>query len=68
MSDGHYNSVPSAEACQQDCQVHLDGKSSLAPAPARMIQDLFFFWSSLNTHDAQMLIVTVSVILLISHC
>ena len=26
VSDGHYNSVPSAEACQQDCQVdhHVD--------------------------------------------
>ena len=22
VSDGHYNSVPSAEACQLDCQVH----------------------------------------------
>ena len=52
MSDGHYNSVPSAEACQQDCQVQLDGKSSLDPAPARMILDLFFRGSSLNTHDA----------------
>ena len=24
MSEGHYNSVPSAEACQQDCQVDTD--------------------------------------------
>ena len=24
MSDGHYHSVPSAEACQQDCQVDPD--------------------------------------------
>ena len=23
MSDGHYNSVPSAEACQLDCQVDV---------------------------------------------
>ena len=49
MSDGHYNSVPSAEACQQDCQVHLVGKSSRDPAPARKILDLFFGGSSLNS-------------------
>ena len=24
VSDGHYNSVPSAEACQLDCQVDRD--------------------------------------------
>ena len=24
VSEGHYNSVPSAEACQRDCQVHKD--------------------------------------------